>query len=115
MRVRTRRFGNLDEFQKLDATCVPADVAYPTDLNLLNEAREKLEEIIDTLHAPQICRARKPRTYRDKARKEYLAVAKQRRANGKVSRKQYRDLLVIQELYRQQRMMFERKTHQIED
>lgn len=37
----------------LDATCAPADVAYPTDLNLLNEAREKLEEIIDTLHAPQ--------------------------------------------------------------
>ncbi|QQE73440.1 IS5 family transposase [Brevibacillus composti] len=130
----------------LDATCAPADVAYPTDLNLLNEAREKLEEIIDTLHAPQIGRSRKPRTYRDKARKEYLAVAKQRRANGKVirraigkqlryvarnlqiirnmasrqpltllSRKQYRDLLVIQELYRQQRMMFERKTHQIED
>ncbi len=68
----------------LDATCAPADVAYPTDLNLLNEAREKLEEIIDTLHAPQIGRARKPRTYRDQARKEYLAVAKQRRANGKV-------------------------------
>lgn len=32
-----------------------------------------------------------------------------------LNRKQYRDLLVIQELYRQQRMMFERKTHQIED
>lgn len=26
----------------LDATCAPADVAYPTDLNLSNEAREKL-------------------------------------------------------------------------
>jgi hypothetical protein len=130
----------------LDATCAPADVAYPTDLNLLNEAREKLEEIIDTLHAPQIGHARKPRTYREKARKQFLAVAKQRRASGKVirraigkqlryvarnlriihdlasrqsltllSRKQYRDLLVIQELYRQQRMMFEYKTHQIED
>lgn len=130
----------------LDATCAPADVAYPTDLNLLNEAREKLEEIIDTLHAPQIGCARKPRTYREKARKQFLAVAKQRRASGRVirraigkqlryvarnlriihdlasrqsltllSRKQYRDLLVIQELYRQQRMMFEYKTHQIED
>ncbi|QCT00993.1 transposase [Paenibacillus algicola] len=30
----------------VDATCAPADVAYPTDLNLLNEAREKLEAII---------------------------------------------------------------------
>jgi len=62
----------------------PGGCGVPTDLNLLNEAREKLEEIIDTLHAPQIGRARKPRTYRDQARKEYLAVAKQRRANGKV-------------------------------
>src|SRR5699024_209808 len=25
----------------LDATCTPADIAYPTDLGLLNEAREK--------------------------------------------------------------------------
>ncbi|BFH12629.1 hypothetical protein J6TS7_35670 [Paenibacillus dendritiformis] len=27
----------------VEATFAPADVAYPTDLNLLNEAREKLE------------------------------------------------------------------------
>jgi len=31
------------------ANCTPADVAYPTDLNLLNKAREKAEKIIDTL------------------------------------------------------------------
>lgn len=130
----------------VDATCAPVDVAYPTDLNLLNEAREKLEDIIDTLHAPLVGHARKPRTYREKARKQFLAVAKQRRASSKVirrvigkqlqyvarnlriindlasrqsleilSRKQYRDLLVIQELYRQQRIMFERRSHQIED
>jgi hypothetical protein len=130
----------------VDATCAPVDVAYPTDLNLLNEAREKLEDIIDTLHAPLVGHARKPRTYREKARKQFLAVAKQRRASGKVirraigkqlqyvarnlriindlasrqslellSRKQFRDLLVIQELYRQQRIMFERRSHQIED
>ena len=36
----------------LDATCAPADIRYPTDLSLLNEARMKLEEIIDTLHKP---------------------------------------------------------------
>jgi len=30
----------------LDATCAPADIRYPTDLSLLNEAREKLEAII---------------------------------------------------------------------
>ena len=35
----------------LDASCTPADIAYPTDLGLLNEAREKLEHIINILHA----------------------------------------------------------------
>jgi len=38
----------------LDATCAPADIAYPTDLSLLNKALEKLEHIIDVLHAPFI-------------------------------------------------------------
>jgi len=130
----------------LDATCAPADVAYPTDLNLLNEAREKLEKIINTLHAPMAGQVRKPRTYRLKARKAFLAVAKQRCASGQtirqafgkqlrfialdlrvigelakrqplslLNRKQYRDLLVIQKLYRQQRAMYERRTYRIED
>lgn len=30
----------------LDATCAPANVRYPQDISLLNEAREKLENII---------------------------------------------------------------------
>jgi transposase, IS5 family len=30
-------------FLLLDATCAPSDIRYPTDLRLLNEAREKLE------------------------------------------------------------------------
>jgi len=38
----------------LDATCAPADIAYPTDITLLNEAREKLETIIDALHEPHV-------------------------------------------------------------
>jgi hypothetical protein len=29
----------------LDATCTPADIKYPTDIGILNEAREKTEEI----------------------------------------------------------------------
>lgn len=130
----------------VDATCAPADVAYPTDLNLLNEAREKLEAIIDTLHQPVIGKAVKPRTYREKARKQFLAVSKQRRPGRKVirkairrqlgyvgrnleiiagqakeqpltllSRKAYRDLLVIHELYRQQLQMYNERSHQIED
>ncbi|HVI39107.1 MAG TPA: transposase, partial [Anaerovoracaceae bacterium] len=36
----------------LDATCAPGDIHYPTDIRLLNEARENLEKIIDTLHTP---------------------------------------------------------------
>ncbi len=36
----------------VDATCTPADITYPTDLKLLNEAREKTEEMIDTMHTP---------------------------------------------------------------
>jgi hypothetical protein len=74
----------------VDATCAPSDVAYPTDLNLLNEAREKLEAIIDTLHEPVIGQTAKPRTYREKARKQFLAVSKQRRPGPKVIRKAIR-------------------------
>ncbi len=62
----------------IDATCTPADIRYPTDLNLLNEAREKTEAIIDRLHKERPNGSKKPRTYRQKARKEYLAVAKKK-------------------------------------
>lgn len=34
----------------LDATCAPADIKYPTDLGLLNQAIENTEKIIDALH-----------------------------------------------------------------
>lgn len=131
----------------LDATCAPpADIAYPTDLSLLNTAREKLEEMIDALHAPHCGHATKPRTYRQKARKQYLAVTKQRRVGYRVLRKaigqqlryvgrdlriivgwkevygltalsraQYRQLLVISELVRQQREMYRKRTHRVDD
>ena len=71
----------------VDATCTPADIAYPTDLTLLNEARQKSEEIIDTMHAPFVGVGKKPRTYRQKARKAYLAVAKQKKPSYKKIRK----------------------------
>lgn len=71
----------------VDATCTPADIAYPTDLSLLNEAREKSEEIIDAMHARFVGIRKKPRTYRQKARKTYLAVAKQKRPGYKKIRK----------------------------
>jgi len=64
----------------VDATCAPADISYPTDLGLLNGARVHTEKIIDILYK-QIKEKnhKKPRTYRNLARKDYLAVAKQRR------------------------------------
>jgi hypothetical protein len=30
--------------------CAPADIKYPTDIGILNEAREKTEKIIDKLY-----------------------------------------------------------------
>ena len=128
----------------LDASCTPADIRYPTDLNLLNEAREKSEKIIDVLHEPLKGKEKKVRTYRNKARKEYLSAAKRRRIGRKeigkaigkqlrflarnlghikelaqksplstLSRKAYRDLLVVGELYRQQKYMHERGVHRV--
>jgi hypothetical protein len=36
----------------VDATCAPADIRYPNDLGILNQAREQTEEIIDSLYEP---------------------------------------------------------------
>ena len=55
----------------VDATCTPEDINYPTDLKLLNTAREKSEQVIDVLHKAMPKGTRKPRTYRQIARKEY--------------------------------------------
>lgn len=71
----------------LDATCTPADIRFPTDLSLLNEAREKLDEMIDTLHEALGKPGRRPRTYRKIARKAYLNVARKRRGRRKTIRK----------------------------
>jgi hypothetical protein len=65
----------------VDATCAPADITYPTDLGLLNEARVHTEKNLYILYKFLKYKAeKKPRTYRNLARKDYLAVAKQRRA-----------------------------------
>lgn len=56
----------------VDATCAPANIRYPQDISLLNEAREKLETMI--------CRFCKsyglalPRRYARKARKDYFLM-----------------------------------------
>lgn len=59
----------------IDATAVPVNITYPTDLKLLNQVREKTEEIIDECHSAS-GETVKPRTYRQEARTEYLKYAK---------------------------------------
>jgi len=54
----------------------------------LNESREQTEEIIDILYEElDDNENKKPRTYRNTARKEYLDVAKKRRPSKKQRRK----------------------------
>ena len=129
----------------LDATCVPADITYPTDVGLLNEAREKLEDIIDLLH-PQMGEKRKPRTYRKRARKDYLNFVKRRKKGKRLIRKAIRKQLgyvrrdlshigkmlenasdhplperhtlwlsTIRTLYEQQLFMYRNRTHTVPD
>ena len=130
----------------MDATCAPADITFPTDLKLLNAAREKSEKIIDVLHQSRGKGHKKPRNYRIKARRAYLAVAKSKRVSDSKLRKarrsqlgylrrnlksidklsktveltvlrpkQYRDLLIISEVYRQQRLMYDQRSRRIDD
>jgi hypothetical protein len=127
-----------------DATACPQDIAYPTDLNLLNDAREKSEEIIDILFDPNL-HEKKPRTYRKVARKYYLKTAQKKnkskreihnaikkqlgylRRNLKsinllldqysanpLNKKYFKYLLVINTLYEQQLKMFTEGGHSIE-
>ena len=70
----------------LDATVAPQAIRFPTDLSLLNESREFSEQIIDKLYA-QTALQTKPRTYRVKARKAYLAIAKKKRPGTKLIRR----------------------------
>lgn len=76
----------------LDATVCEQAIRYPTDLSLLNEAREFSEQIIDKLY-PWTALKKKPRTYREKARKDYLAIAKRRRLGAKLRRRGIRQQL----------------------
>ena len=71
----------------VDATCAPADIRYPTDVSLLNEAREKTEELIDVLHAPLVGKTARPRTYRVKARRAFVAFVRRKKPGRKAIRR----------------------------
>ncbi len=64
----------------IDASCTPADITYPTDLKLLNEARESTDRIIDDLCKQwSNLRKHRPRYARGAARADFLNVAKQKK------------------------------------
>ena len=136
------KHGTLLTTQICDATVAPQYIRYPQDISLLNEARLKLENMIDFF-----CKnygLDKPRTYRKVAHKEYLAFAKSKRPNAdKVrvavksqlgyvrrdleyidgfmhdgyapSKKFVDDIITIHILYEQQMYMYLNQTHKVED
>ncbi|BDD07729.1 transposase (plasmid) [Fulvitalea axinellae] len=64
-----------------DATVAPQEIPYPTDLGLLATARVQSEKIIDLLWpvARDSGLSKKPRTYRDKAHREYVGATRKKR------------------------------------
>lgn len=77
----------------IDATCAPADIAYPTDLELCDKARRWTEVILDRywkLFGPVNSRDEKPRTYREVARRRFLKLIKRRKKSIKKIRKELR-------------------------
>ncbi len=126
----------------MDTTCAPANITYPQDIKLCNEAREKTEEMVEAMH--QRGDGEKPRLDKQKARREYLKVAKSKNRTGntlrkaikkqisyirrnlgyidklmknydKLSPKQKSELETIRTLYAQQKHMIDNRTHTVPD
>lgn len=126
----------------VDATCAPSQIKYLQDTELLNEAREITEKVIDELHISG--NGKKPRTYRKKARKQYLQIARSKKRTAKKVRKaigqqlsyikrnlktienlplktdslskQLRTKLeTVKKLYEQQKYMYDNHTHSVPD
>lgn len=75
----------------VDATVAEQAVRYPTDLGLLKESREITEELIDELVLKN--GGKKPRTYRQQARKRYLNLAKNKKPAKRLLRQGIRQQL----------------------
>ena len=126
----------------VDATCAPSNIRYPQDVSLLNEARENAETLLDVLHDP--ADGKKPRTYRKRARKDYLKYTRCRKHTAKMTRKaigkqlaylrrdldaidgklslgknlpprQTERLGTIRAVYEQQKYMYDNRTHSVPD
>ena len=126
----------------VDATCAPSNIRYPQDVSLLNEARENAEKLLDALHNP--ADGKKPRTYRERARKDYLKYTRCRKHTAKMTRKaigkqlaylrrdldavdgklslgkslttrQMQRLDTIRTIYGQQKYMYDHRIHSVPD
>ena len=126
----------------VDATCAPSNIRYPQDVSLLNETRENAETLLDVLHDP--ADGKKPRTYRKRARKDYLKYTRCRKHTAKMTRKaigkqlaylrrdldaidgklslgknlpprQTERLGTIRTVYEQQKYMYDNRTHSVPD
>ena len=126
----------------VDATCAPSNIRYPQDVSLLNEARENAEKLLDVLH--DSADGKKPRTYRKRARKDYLKYTRCRKHTAKMTRKaigkqlaylrrdldaidgklslgknlpprQTERLDTIRAVYEQQKYMYDNRTHSVPD
>ncbi|MCL2083608.1 MAG: IS5 family transposase [Oscillospiraceae bacterium] len=126
----------------MDTTCTPANITYPQDIKLCNEAREKTEEMVEAMHIRG--EGEKPRLDKQKARQAYLKVAKSKKRGGnilrkaikkqlsyirrnlgyidnlmknydKLSPKQKAELDTIRRLYDQQKHMIDNRTHTVDD
>ena len=126
----------------VDATCAPSHIRYPQDVSLLNEARENAEKLLDTLHDP--ADGKKPRTYRKRARKDYLKYVRCRKHTAQMTHKaigkqlsylkrdleaiegklllgkilagwQMERLNTIRTIYQQQKYMYDNRTHSVPD
>ena len=63
----------------MDATVAPADIKYPTDIDLLNKSREHLETAVDILWKEVPHKSHKLPYSIKKARKSYLSLAKSKK------------------------------------
>lgn len=126
----------------MDATCASANIAFPQDINLCNEAREKTDTMVEAMH--ERGNGEKPRLDKRKARKGYLKVAKSKKRTGntlrkairkqlsyikrnlgyidslmsnydKLSPKQKAELETIRRLYEQQKYMLDNRTRTVEN
>ena len=128
----------------VDATCVPSDIKYPTDISLLNGSREKLEDMILLLHKQIGADKKAPRVYKKDGRKAYMKFARNKKPKrneirtamkkqlgyvrrdlkiiasqieegGVLTKKQTKTLKTIETIYRQQDEMYRESTRQIEN